>query len=75
MNLEELEMIESELYTPKEIYNTKHKNEKSLLCKGCSISKKKTQDNQKKVLGRIGDITFKEGQVYEGGDFETPKFF
>ena len=26
LNLEELEMIESELYTPKEIYNTKHKN-------------------------------------------------
>ena len=54
-------------------YNTKHKDEKSLLCKGCSISKKKTQDNQKKVLGRMGDITFKEGQIYEGGDFETPK--
>lgn len=38
-------------------YNRKHRDEKSLLCKGCSISKKKTQYNQNKVLNRIGDMT------------------
>lgn len=54
-------------------FNRKHQKEKRLLCKGCSISEKKIEDNQNKVLSRIGDVTLKEGQIYEGGDFETPK--
>ena len=56
-------------------YIKHHRNDRTLTCKGCSITSTKIKHNFNKIStsNKVVDCHFKEGQEYEGADLESRK--